>query len=189
MAVRNNVASHIITKHISLSIPSICNRDPGHASTSYDSPHFARRTSGVSFTSRRSDPGGYSPSYSQDRYADRYDDTSSFDSRQGNSLAADDESTDEGELRPVNRFVYHLYCRPWKTSQWLGGQSHAELHLLHIMHLWVGTQASIMRTKQSVPWRAPILVDLAQFKQVGGQLACQSTEWHALCCICLYVDS
>lgn len=99
----------LVNTHTSLSTPSICDRDSGHASTSYDSPRFARHSSGVSFTSRRSDPRGYSPSYSQDRYADQYADSSSTDSRQGNSMAADDESSDEGELRPVNRLVSGLY--------------------------------------------------------------------------------
>ncbi|KAL3132953.1 hypothetical protein ABBQ38_006865 [Trebouxia sp. C0009 RCD-2024] len=54
---------------------------------------------------RRSDPRGYSPSYSQDRDAKQYDESSSFDSRQGNSLVAVNESSDEGELHPVNRSV------------------------------------------------------------------------------------
>ena len=124
MTVLNTVASHTTNKHISLSIPSICDRDPGHASTSYDSPRFAQRSSD-SFTSRRSDPRGYSPSYSQDRYADRYDDSSSFDSRQGNSMAPD-ESSDEGELRPVNRFVHGLLLSLMEGFAIVSGLLHAQ---------------------------------------------------------------
>ncbi|KAL0023785.1 hypothetical protein WJX77_004859 [Trebouxia sp. C0004] len=78
-------------------------RDREHASTSYDSPRFARRQSGGPFASRQSDHRGYSPPRTHSRYDAEYDESSSFDSRQADSVPSEDESMDEGELRPVSR--------------------------------------------------------------------------------------
>ncbi|KAL0055154.1 hypothetical protein WJX82_007861 [Trebouxia sp. C0006] len=78
-------------------------RDREYASTSYDSPRFARRQSGGTFASRQSDHRGYSPPRTHSRYDVDYDESSSFDSRQADSVPSEDESMDEGELRPVSR--------------------------------------------------------------------------------------
>ncbi|KAA6427633.1 MAG: RNA polymerase II C-terminal domain phosphatase-like 3-like, partial [Trebouxia sp. A1-2] len=78
-------------------------RDRQYASTSYDSPRFARRQSGGSFASRQSDHRGYSPPRTHSRYEADFDESSSFDSRQADSVPSEDESMDEGELRPVSR--------------------------------------------------------------------------------------
>lgn len=101
-----NVKAVFPTINQILAMYTTCGRDQDYASTSYDSPRFARRISGASFVPRRSDPRGYSPSYSQQRYADQDDDTSSFESKPGNSMAADDDSYDEGELPSVHRFAF-----------------------------------------------------------------------------------
>lgn len=78
-------------------------RDREYASTSYDSPRFGRRQSGGSFAFRQSDHRGYSPPRTHSRYEADYDESSSFDSRQADSVPSEDESMDEGELRPVSR--------------------------------------------------------------------------------------
>lgn len=77
-------------------------RDRDYASTSYDSPHFARRQSGGSFVSRQSDHQDFSPARNHSKYDD-YGDSSSSDYRQANSIPSEDESMDEGELRPTSR--------------------------------------------------------------------------------------
>lgn len=77
-------------------------RDRDYASTSYDSPHFARRQSGGSFVSRQSDHQDFSPARNHSKY-DGYGDSSSSDYRQANSIPSEDESMDEGELRPISR--------------------------------------------------------------------------------------
>lgn len=78
-------------------------RDREYASTSYDSPRFERRQSGGPFASRQSDHRGYSPPRTHNRYDAEYDESSSFDSRHADSVPSEDESMDEGELRPVSR--------------------------------------------------------------------------------------
>ncbi|KAL0031859.1 hypothetical protein WJX79_000365 [Trebouxia sp. C0005] len=92
-------------------------RDRQYASTSYDSPRFARRQSGGSFASRQSDHRGYSPPRTHSRYEADFDESSSFDSRQADSVPSEDESMDEGELRPVSRSRNSLGARSKRPSR------------------------------------------------------------------------
>lgn len=159
--------SHIHRTNINLSTPNIPDRDPRHASSSYDSPRFAWRSSGVSFTSRRSDPRGYSPSYSQDRDAKQYDESSSFDSRQGNSLVAVNESSDEGELHPVNRFVCSFAIK-----------ANGSLHSTIFSNISMSSHSlTSMGRRHILSWTHNTAEQLAKELSL-------SSEHNALCCTC-----
>ena len=64
------------------------------------------------FASRFSEDRGYTPIYHHSRHNADYDDSSSFDSvpRKGRDESSEDDTLDEGEVRPTSRSVLDNSC-------------------------------------------------------------------------------